>query len=147
MTIFHSQTEIFKWFLFSCISCIHKTNKEVTVKLVFTYMKLLLMPKKYYFLQFEELVKRIDKKSLAHSFWDFSQYSLLYYYNFMFSFVIVKSVREVTGEKEKIKFDSGKSSSSVGLENLKLNVTTKTNIVNIFSFNIYPSQAGNTYQV
>jgi len=53
----------------------------------------------------------------------------------------------VTGEKEKLKFDSGKSSSSIGLENLKLNVTTKTNIVNIFSFNIYPSQAGNTYQV
>ena len=58
------------------------------------------------------------------------------------SFIDLESlIRQVTGEHvTEMPYDMPKSSINLD-DNLKLNVSTKTNIVNIFAFNIYPSGA------
>ena len=59
-------------------------------------------------------------------------------------------IRQVTGETvQELPQDIPKGSLDLN-EQLKLNVSTRTNIVNIFAFNIYPSQGGlphHNYQV
>ena len=49
-------------------------------------------------------------------------------------------IRQVTGETAHMPNNMDKGSINLD-DNLQLNVSTKTNIVNIFAFNIYPSGA------